>query len=109
LTGCTAATNTLGERPFWAVSCKAYDAATANSFTPHAVGLGSLRTFAAQHAKVRTADKPAFCWRSYCSRSISSQLQQFSCRDAAHVTEAAIEIRDKVPKPNQPFAAHWSN
>jgi hypothetical protein len=45
--------------------------------------------------EVRYAEEADFCWRSICSRSISLQLQQISCRDAAHITEAAIEIRDK--------------
>jgi hypothetical protein len=42
-------------------------------------------------------------------RSISSQLQEISCRDAAQATEAAIEIRDQVPNPNQLSAARCSN
>ena len=54
-------------------------------------------------------DKPNSCSSGYCARSISSHLQQVSCRDAARVTEAAIEIREQVQNPNHPFAARWSN
>jgi hypothetical protein len=35
-------------------------------------------------------DKPAFCPRGYCSRSIFSQLRQFLCCDAACAVEAAV-------------------
>jgi hypothetical protein len=35
--------------------------------------------------------------------------QQVPCRDAANVTEAAIEIRDQMPNPNYMFAAPWLN
>jgi hypothetical protein len=40
------------------------------------LAMGSQLPFAAVDPNVCYADKPDFCWRSYCRRSISSQALQ---------------------------------
>ncbi|MFT5273305.1 MAG: hypothetical protein ACI85V_003334, partial [bacterium] len=53
----------------------------------------------------RTADKPAFCWRSFRSRIKPSQLQH-ACRCyTAQVAEAVVETRHQTPDLDRPFAA----
>jgi hypothetical protein len=52
---------------------------------------GGKRPFAARCVEVCSADKPAFCWRSECNRSILSRLQQGFCCDAAYVVETDIQ------------------
>ncbi|MFT5799381.1 MAG: hypothetical protein ACI84R_003455 [Candidatus Azotimanducaceae bacterium] len=49
------------------------------------------RTLAVGRTDVWCADKPAFCWRSECKRSILSRLQQSFCCDAAYVVETDIQ------------------
>ena len=51
----------------------------------------SLQLQNLQGANSQTADKPAFCWRSECKRSILSRLQQSFCCDAAYVVETDIQ------------------
>ncbi|SHK53603.1 hypothetical protein SAMN05444000_1372 [Shimia gijangensis] len=64
-----------------------------------------MRTLIVRLTKCCYADRAAFCWRSYCSRSISSHLLHDMFCDAAKVAEPVIDRRRQDPNSNRPFAA----
>lgn len=58
--------------------------------------------FAALLVNSHWVDGAAFCGRGYCRDSISSRLQQVYRRDAAHISEAAIEIVKPIHPHSMP-------